>query len=250
MKKLAKTRMHKIKAYTIRDGYGEVLPLSIKRDWMDNTWESHAYKCFPVGLTNQLGWGISFPEDISFIWDGITDSTPDHVKILSGEKYAYSGRANGTVSFNTGLMFSTEENLSLLSMPVPNLFIDGAVPFTTLMSTSFFRGELPCAWMITKPNEVITIKAGTPIIAILPIDLEALQNSEINFDKVESLPDPKFDSNEYSNVIYDLNRKAIWSNFYRDAVDHLKNVLGSHQVKAIRLKVNHELNKRNDIIDK
>jgi hypothetical protein len=242
--------MHSIKAYTIREGYGEVATLSIKRDWMDNTYDAHAYKCFPVGLTNQLGWGISFPEDISFIWDGVTDSTPDHVKILSGEKYAYSGRANGTISFNTGVMFTTDENVSLLSMPVPNLFIDGAVPFTTLVSTSFFPGELPCAWMITKPNEVITIKAGTPVIAIMPIDLENLQNSEINFQPIESLPQSKFDSTEYSNVVYNLNRTATWSNFYRDAVDHLKNSIGKHQVKAIRLKVNHELNKRNDIIDK
>jgi hypothetical protein len=241
--------MHNIKAYTIREGYGEVTPLSIKRDWMDSTWEAHAYKCFPVGLTNQLGWGISFPEDISFKWDGMSDSSPEHVTVLSGEKYAYPGRANGTISFNTGLMFATDENLSLLSMPVPNLFIDGAVPFTTLISTSFFRGELPCAWMITKPNEIITIKAGTPIIAILPIDLGRLQNSEINFESMDSLPEPTFDSTEYSNTIYELNRKAIWSNFYRDAVDHLKNTIGKHQVKAIRLKVN-ELNTRNDIIDK
>ena len=248
MPKLAEILMHNIKAYTIREGYGKVEPLSIKRDWMDNTWDSHAYKCFPVGLTNQLGWGISFPEDISFIWDGISDSTPDHVKILSGEKYAYSGRANATISFNTGLMFSTDSNASLLSMPVPNLFIDGAVPFTTLVSTSFFRGELPCAWMITKSNEVITIKAGTPIIAILPIDLEGLQHSEITFEPVESLPESTFDSNEYSNVIYELNRKAIWSNFYRDAVDHLKNSIGKHQVKAIRLKVN-TLKNRNDTMD-
>jgi hypothetical protein len=241
--------MHKIKAYAIREGYGEVSPLSIKREWMDNTYEAHAYKCFPVGLTNQLGWGISFPEDISFIWDGIADSTPDHVKILSGEKYAYAGRANGTISFNSGLMFVTDENTSLLSMPVPNLFIDGAVPFTTLVSTSFFPGELPCAWMITKANEVITIKAGTPVLAILPIDLEGLQNSEINFEPMSSVPQQKFDSTEYSNVVYNLNRSATWSNFYRDAVDHLKNSIGKHQVKAIRLKVN-ELNNRNDIIDK
>jgi hypothetical protein len=238
--------MHKIKAYVIREGFGEVNPLSIKRDWMDNTWEAHAYKCFPVGLTNQMGWGISFPEDISFIWDGVSDSSPDHVKILSGEKYAYSGRANGTVSFNTGLMFSTEKNSSLLSMPVPNLFIDGAVPFTTLISTSFFRGELPCAWMVTKPNEVITIKAGTPVIAILPINLEDLQNSEINFESVGSLQSPSFDPNEYSNVIYELNRQAIWSNFYRDAVDHLKRKIGSHQVKAIRLKVNNDIMNHGD----
>jgi hypothetical protein len=104
--------------------------------------------------------------------------------------------------------------------------------------------------MITKPNEVITIKAGTPVIAIMPIDLENLQNSEINFQPIESLPQSKFDSTEYSNVVYNLNRTATWSNFYRDAVDHLKNSIGKHQVKAIRLKVNHELNKRNDIIDK
>jgi hypothetical protein len=233
--------MHKIKAYCIREGYGEVFPLSIKREWMDNTYEAHAYKCFPVGLTNQLGWGISFPEDISFIWDGICDSTPEHVKILSGEKYVSPGRANGTISFNTGLMFSTDENVSLLSMPVPNLFIDGAVPFTTLISSSFFHGELPCAWMITKPKEIITIKAGTPVIAIIPIDLDGLQNSEINFEPMSALPPSKFDPIEYSNVIYDLNRSATWSNFYRDAVDHMKRKIGSHQVKAIRLKVNNDI---------
>jgi hypothetical protein len=178
--------MHNIEAYVIRQGLGSLSSLTAKRDWMDNTFDAHAYKCFPVSLTNQLGWGISFPEDISFIWDGISDSTPEHVKILSGEKYAYPGRANGTISFNTGIMFKTDENLTLLSMPVPNLFIDGAVPFTTLISTSFFGGELPVAWMITKANEVITIKAGTPIIAVIPIDLLAINNSEIT-DKINSL---------------------------------------------------------------
>jgi hypothetical protein len=236
--------MYSIKAFDIRTGYGTIEPLSIKRKWMDETWEAHAYKCFPVGLTNQLGWSISFPEDISFIWDGVSDATPDHVKILSGEKYAYSGRANGTISFNTGIMLKTDENVSLMSMPVPNLFFDGAVPFTTLISTSFFRGELPVAWMITKPNEIITIKAGTPVIAILPINLSELQGSEINFEPMENLPESKFDPNEYSDIIYQLNRSGVWSNFYRDAVDHLKNSIGKHQLKAIRLSVNDIKNKK------
>ena len=176
--------MDKIEVFITKEGLGILEPLSAKREWMDNTFESHAYKCFPVSLSNQLGWGISFPEDISFIWDGISDSSPDHVKILSGQKYAYSGRANGTISFNSGLVFKTDANLSLLSMPVPNLFIDGAVPFTTIMSSSFFAGPLPVAWMITKPNEVITIKAGTPVVAILPIDLSSLNNSEMVFQDI------------------------------------------------------------------
>lgn len=239
--------MDNIKVFRTKERLGILEPLSAKREWMDNTFESHAYKCFPVSLSNQLGWGISFPEDISFIWDGISDSSPDHVKILSGQKYAYSGRANGTISFNSGLVFKTDTNLSLLSMPVPNLFIDGAVPFTTIMSSSFFTGPLPIAWMITKPNEVITIKAGTPVVAVLPIDLSSLNNSEMVFQDISKFSQNPYnnisDPNEYMETIKRLNNSGDWSNFYRDAVDHLKRKIGSHQVKSIRLKV------RNDIIN-
>jgi hypothetical protein len=239
--------MDKIEVFETKEGLGILEPLSAKREWMDKTFESHAYKCFPVSLSNQLGWGISFPEDISFIWDGISDSSPDHVKILSGEKYAYSGRANATVSFNSGLVFKTNTDLSLLSMPVPNLFIDGAVPFTTIISSSFFTGPLPIAWMITKANEVITIKAGTPVVALLPIDLSSLNNSEMVFQDLSKFPqnpyNDVFSPNEYRETIKGLNYSGEWANFYRDAVDHLKRKIGSHQVKSIRLKV------RSDIIN-
>jgi hypothetical protein len=94
--------------------------------------------------------------------------------------------------------------------------------------------------MITKPNEILTIKAGTPIIAILPIDLASLQGSEINFEPMSTMPASQFDSDKYSEIIYDLNRSGVWSNFYRDAVDHLKNAIGKHQVKALRLSVNQD----------
>jgi len=233
-----KEEMPEIKAYQIREGYADISQLSAKRDWMDETWEAHAYKCFPISLTNQLGWGISFPEDITFIWDGISDSSAEHVKILAGEKYAYAERGNSTVSFNTGIMFKTESNYSLLTMPVPNYLRDGIQPFTTLISSSFFRGELPCALRITRPNIEITIKANTPIFSILPINLEDLQDSKINFEEISSLPPKSFNSNEYANFVYEINRTGKWTNFYRDALDHLGNSIGKHQVKAIRLKVN------------
>lgn len=229
--------MYSIDVYKSTEYLARIKPLSIKRDWMDQTYEGHAYHCFPVSLANQLGWSISFPEDISFIWDGISDSSPDHVKILSGEKYAYSGRANGTISFNTGLMFNTKENITLLSMPVPNLFIDGANPFTTLVNTSFFSGELPCALMITKPNEIITIKAGTPIIAIIPINLSLLQNSEMNIKSYKDFPQNliSVNSQEYSQAVYAANREGKWTDFYRNATDHKGNKVGEHQVKTIKL---------------
>ena len=198
--------MYKIKAYKIREGFANINQPNIKRSWMDNTWEAHAYHCFPVSLGNQLGWTLSFPEDIVFIWDGINDSSPDHVKILKGEKYAYAGRANATISFHTGIAFRTEEDLSLAHLPVPNNFIDGAQAFTTLMSTSFYDGEFPCAWMITRPNIEITIKANTPIVSIVPINLKELNNSEIQFESIYLMKTNSIDMNEYS--------KQIWTNIY------------------------------------
>lgn len=229
--------MYDIKAYKIRDGYANLNPLTAKRDWMDNTWEAHAYHCFPVSLANKLGWELSFPEDITFIWDGITDANPDHVKILQGEKYAYAGRANATISFHSGIMFQSDENITLLHMPVPNYFRDGLHPFTTLISTSWYSGELPLACMITRPNEEITIKANTPIVSILPIDLEGLQDSTITFDSWNNRKPNNVDMNEYSNKIYELNRSGKWADFYRNATDHLGNILGKHQVKKINLNI-------------
>jgi hypothetical protein len=229
--------VYKIKAYKIREGFANINQPNIKRSWMDNTWEAHAYHCFPVSLGNQLGWTLSFPEDIVFIWDGINDSSPDHVKILKGEKYAYAGRANATISFHTGIAFRTEEDLSLAHLPVPNNFIDGAQAFTTLMSTSFYDGEFPCAWMITRPNIEITIKANTPIVSIVPINLKELNNSEIQFESISLMKTNSIDMNEYSNEIYKLNREGVWADFYRKSVDHKGNKIGEHQVKSIKLHI-------------
>jgi len=230
--------MHKFDVYQTRANYGKLEPLGIKRSWMDETYEAHAYKCFPVSLSNALGWGISFPEDISFIWDGISNSESDHVKILSGEKYAHNTRGNATISFNTGLLFRTEENLSIMGMPVPNQFIDGAHPFTGVISTSFFKGEFPVAWRITRPNTVITIKAGTPVISIMPISLQELNNSEAVVRDMFELPPGFFPDDKYGDIVYEINKAGKWTNFYRDGVDHYGNKIGDHEIKALRLKIN------------
>jgi hypothetical protein len=229
--------MHKVKAFKSKNGLANIFPLSVKREWMDNTWQAHAYKCFPVSLTNQLGWGLSFPEDISFIWDGVSDTSSEHVKILKGQKYVHPYRANATISFNTGISFETETNTSLLQIPVPNQPIDGITPFSTIISSSFFGGEFPCAWMITRPNVEITIKANTPIIAILPIDLSLIQNSDIKMLPMSEKKKTSINMEDYEKAIYEINYSGKWSNFYRDAVDDKGNKIGEHQVKAIRLSV-------------
>jgi hypothetical protein len=229
--------MYSIEAFKTT-GLSNIYPSQVKRDWMDETYDRHAYNCFPVTITNSLGWSISFPEEISFIWDGISDSSPHHVKVLSGEKYVSTGRANGTISFNPGLGFKTDKDLSLLCIPTPNLFIRGVQCFTTLISSSFFHGDFPIAWKITEPMVKITIPANTPVANIIPISLTELQNSEITFVDSRLMPSTNCSSEETMKKINEITQSGSWTNFYRDAVDACGNSLGEHEVKSIRLKVN------------
>jgi hypothetical protein len=212
--------------------------LSVKRDWMDDTFDKHAYRCFPVSLANTLGWTFSYPEDISFIWDGDPSSADGHVKILSGEDYVFTSRANATISFNSGLTFKSEENVSLLMMPVPNQFIEGVQGFTTIISTSVLEPPIPYAWKITKANEVITIPANTPIVSIIPIGLSEIQVTEVNL-YTENFSDEYYKGmSDYGNASFEISKSGNWTNFYRDAINHNGEPMGNHELKSLKLKVN------------
>lgn len=228
--------MYDITVYK-HDNSANIEPLSLKRDWMDNTIDRHAYNCFPVSLSNQMGWGISFPEDITFIWDGISDTSPKHVKVIKGSKYCSTGRANGTISFNTGLVFRTSEDVSMIHMPVPNMFIDGVQAFTTVISTSFFSGEFPCAMKITKHNVPITIPANQPVISVMPMTLGNLNNTSIKTMPVSEMKMADYSGEEYGMEVDRINQSGKWTHFYRNATDHRGNSIGKHELKALRLKV-------------
>lgn len=211
--------------------------LSARRAWMDETPDKHAYMCFPLNLTNRLGWGLSFPTDIRFVWDGITDGSGQHVKILEGEEFAHPDRGNATISFLTGIRFMTDETTSMMTMPVPNEFVRGAQCYTTLMSTSFYFHMLPVAWRITEPNLEICIPAGTPVAAVLPISLTGLQNDyEMEIIEEPATSEYWSEVQKYGDVTILKNMGDDWSKMYREALDYRGEKVGEHETKSIKLK--------------
>jgi hypothetical protein len=38
-----------------------------RRDWMDESYKKHAYKCLPLTVANTHGWEVILPEEVSFI---------------------------------------------------------------------------------------------------------------------------------------------------------------------------------------
>lgn len=229
--------MKEIKVQSLNPNSVRIEPLKATRDWMDASSGRHAYMCFPMTLANGLGWSISLNKDVRFIWDGTESSLPDHVKILEGEDVAYSGRGHASLSFRTEIVINTDENTSILTMPVPNQFIRGIQTITTIMSTSFYRGQFPIAVKVTEPDKEIFIPAGTPIAAILPISLSALQTDYEMIISQGNLPSEYWEElRKYGEAAEEKNSKGEWSKMYRDAVDYNGNSVGSHETKAIRLK--------------
>lgn len=210
--------------------------LSIKREWMEQTANKHAYQCMPVSLTNTMGWGVSFPKEISFIWDGISDTTPDHVKVLKGSEYCNLGRANATISFSTYLTFKTEKNVTMLIFPVPNEFNENVQCFTTLISTSFYKSSLPIAWKILKPNVQITIPANQPIAAIMPVSLKKLENFEMIIKN--EMPPLNYKTEETNNAEFyrKKSKQGKFGHLYRKAENYKGEKVGEHEVQNIKLK--------------
>lgn len=213
-------------------------PMSVKRDFMDLTSENHAYRCFPVTQANVIGWSLSCTKNIEFIWDGIIDQTDTHVEIL-GPEGSYSGRGQGSISLNTGLVFRTDKNVSIWTINPVNYFSDEFETMSNLISSSFYDHPLPLALRAKKANQQIVIKPGTPIATIIPISLTNLNNTSIEIVDYEDSQGLRASaSRTYGDAAQVVNSGGKWTDWYRDAVNEKGESLGEHEVKTLRLSVN------------
>ncbi len=136
----------------------------LKREWMDNTYNKHAYRCLPMTKANVHGWEVVLPQDVVVQLDAV-DTVP---RILSGEMY--EGRPLvipsilNIVSFCTSWIIQTEPGYSTWISGSPNYVINGAVPLTASIPTDWWPDEFNMNWYITKVGEPIVFEKGTPFM--------------------------------------------------------------------------------------
>jgi hypothetical protein len=215
-----------------------ISPMSIKRDWMDETPEKHAYRCFPVTQANMIGWNLAWNKDIKFIWNGINNTLPDSIEILTDSTSLYTGRGQSSVSFTTGLTFKTEKDISFFVINPVNYFNEDFETISSLISTSWFDNDFPLAIKAKVPNKEILIKAGQPIATIVPVSLTNLDNTSIkiyDYEDPENVRQNKHKS--YGIAAQEINNSGNWTDWYRDAVDEKGESLGNHETKVLRLSV-------------
>lgn len=226
-----------IQCYKLSPNSLNISPMTIKRDWMDDTPQGHAYRCHPVTSANVIGWYISCPVDIKFIWNGINDTTPDNVTILEGKEYVYTGRGQSTVSFSTGFILRTEEKMSVLTITPQNYFNKDLEVMSSLVSTSFLNSDFPLAVKCMTPNKEITIKANTPIATIIPISITSLKDESVEIFNFDNIEERNRKMEAYGNAAQEINKLGQWTDWYRNAVNEKGESIGSHEVKNLKLSV-------------
>ena len=208
--------------------------LSIKREWMS----AATYHCYPLTFANTLGYGVFFEEDISFIWNGDASSP---AKAINGSSNIWSGRPEGTVSFETNLVFKTEPNVSILTLPVLNQPIQGADVISSIVSSSFFTGSFPIVWKLSIPNKEYLIPAGQPIACILPISISQFQDSNINVYEKEYPGYRLHNDSEYIKAIHDyVDEKGTQPKLYKKGLNHHGEKIGSHEIENLIMKVSYK----------
>lgn len=189
----------------------EIRQSRIKREWMDNTHNKHAYACLPMTYANVYGWELVLPHDVIAIWEG-GNTVP---KILEGAEYegrqiAYGGII-GMVSFSTGWAFGTEPGYETLIGGSPNYLVDGAKPLSAIIPSSWWPDEFQMNWMIDKINEPVKFEAGMPFMFFTMFDSSVLENVEFEVSNLWDDRELMESRQKYGDLKMRNNKEKPWT---------------------------------------
>lgn len=181
--------------------YPIIVPGSVKRDWMDKTYNKIAYYCAPIGNANMHGWELRLTHDVLVKWQGTIDGDVEQnpkVDILSGEYY--NGRKTvtiesgvGQVSFLFRMTAETDPDHYIILSGPPNYLFPDAEPLTAIFRTDFCNyQELSLAWKLTTENKEILFPKDMPVAFLTIYPKNLLESTEItihNFNENKELKD-------------------------------------------------------------
>ena len=140
----------------------------IKRDWMDDTYNKHAYRCLPVSTANVNGWELILQKEVRVIWEGgnsipkILNEDSDGVHVEHENRIIADCNKVGMVDFRLAWAFQTDPGYETWIMGSPNYFVDGAAPLSAIIPSSWWPDEVQFNWKITKENQEIVFPEGMP----------------------------------------------------------------------------------------
>lgn len=163
----------KLTLYPLSDREPPVRAASSRREWMDATPESFAYRCLPLAVANQHGWEVFTPTGVTATWNGgdrVEDVVPvlDDPMALHKPGSAMANFGSGILTFEMGFLLRTPPGWNIwVSGPV-NQPKDAIAPLSGVIETDWSPYSFTMNWRFTRPGEV-RFEAGEAIAHLFPV---------------------------------------------------------------------------------
>lgn len=158
----------------VRPGWEpRIRPASPKRDWMDATSDSFAYRCLPLNIANAHGWEILSPCGFDARWDG--GDHPEAVEIrldpdTPPHRAPVALFGHGTITFHIDGVFRTPEGWNLWAGGPPNRAKDGIAPLGGVIETDWSPYTFTMNWRFTRPGQWVRFEENEPFCFIFPVE--------------------------------------------------------------------------------
>jgi hypothetical protein len=171
-----------------------IRPASARRDWMDQSPESFAYRCLPLAIANSHGWEILSPCGFEVVWNGGAAAEdvvvrPDAESDSHRLPVALFGV--GTVTFHVEGLIRTPPGWNLWVGGPPNGAKDGIAPLNGIIETDWSPYSFTMNWKLTRPGRSVRFEVGEPIAHFFPVERKALESIRPRFRPIDDDPDLK-----------------------------------------------------------
>lgn len=169
-----------------------IRPAPARRDWMDGTPDSFAYRCLPLNIANAHGWELLNPVAFDACWSGQGDTGAITIRPQTGaaaEGVATSLFGQGIVTFHIPGILRTPPGWNLWVGGSPNHPKDGISPLTGVVETDWSPFTFTMNWRFTRPDHWVHFAAGEPICFFFPVQRGLLDDIDPAMAPIEAEPD-------------------------------------------------------------
>lgn len=169
----------------------EIVPADRARDWMDKTNQRFAYRCLPLAMANAHGWFLLNSTKFTAVWDGGDGTDSVHIECEDENNIfkPVSIFGHGVLTFHSGGVFKTPDQISLWASGPPNLVKHGIYPLTGVIETDWSPYSFTMNWKFTKPNTPIAFEINEPFCYLMPIKTATVENLEPEIRNLTDNPD-------------------------------------------------------------
>src|SRR3954447_8042717 len=169
-----------------------IRPAPARRDWMDGTPESFAYRCLPLNIANAHGWELLNPCAFDACWNGQSDTGAVTIRPQVDAEVASVATSlfgQGIVTFHIPGIFRTSPGWNLWIGGSPNQPKDGIYPLTGVVETDWSPFTFTMNWRFTRPNHWVHFDAGEPICFFFPVQRALLEDIKPVMAPIDAEPE-------------------------------------------------------------